>query len=104
MLKFISSLKLAVFLIAAIAVISILATIFPSADAFNSWTFRLLVGAFFINLGTCTVQLLPGVWKQLRRTAEQVPENSNYDVYEAEEEVLSAWLKENHYHLSNVLT
>ena len=104
MLKFISSLKLAVFLIAAIAVISILATIFPSADAFNSWTFRLLVGAFFINLGTCTVQLLPGVWKQLKRTAEQVPENANYDVYEAEEEALSAWLKENHYQINRVET
>lgn len=72
MLKFISSLKLAVFLIAAIAAISVLATIFPTADAFNSWTFRLLVVAFFINLGTCTIKILPALWKQLHREASQV--------------------------------
>ena len=100
MLKFISSLKLAVFLIAAIAAISVLATIFPSADAFNSWTFRLLMLAFFINLGTCTVKLLPGLWKQLHRTAAQVPDHGAYTVYEAEEAELSAWLAEEHYKIT----
>ena len=100
MLKFISSLKLAVFLIAAIAVISILATIFPSADAFNSWTFRLLVAVFFINLGTCTVKLLPGLWKQLHRDATQVPEYSTYTVYETEETELTAWLQSQRYKVS----
>ena len=100
MLKFISSLKLAVFLIAAIAVISILATVFPEADAFHSWSFRLLIVAFFINLATCTVKLLPGLWKQLQRTAEQVPEGASYTAYEAEEEELVAWLTENHYQVN----
>lgn len=100
MLKFISSLKVAVFLIAAIAVISVLATIFPAADAFNSWTFRLLVAAFFINLGTCTVKLLPGLWRQLHRTAEQVPEQAAYTVYETDEAAMTAWLKEQHYKIS----
>ena len=100
MLKFISSLRLAIFLIAAIAAISILATIFPSADAFNSWTFRLLVAAFFINLGTCTVKLLPGLWRQLHRNAEQVPEHANYQVYEADKTMMLDWLKEKHYRVS----
>ena len=97
MLKYISSLKLAVFLIAAIAAISILATIFPAADAFNSWTFRLLVAAFFINLGTCTIKLLPGLYRQLKRSAADVPENASYAVYDADEAELTAWLKSQHY-------
>ncbi len=104
MLKFISSLKLAVFLIAAIAVISVLATMFPDANAFNSWTFRLLVVAFFINLGTCTFKLLPGLWKQLNRTAEQVPETATYDVYDVDEAEFSAWLQANRYQVSRVET
>lgn len=100
MLKFISSLKLAVFLIAAIAVISILATIFPSANAFQSWTFRLLVFFFFVNLGTCTVKLLPGLWKQLHRDAGHIAENAEYTVYEANEAELSAWLETQRYRIS----
>ncbi len=55
MLKFLSSLKLAVILIAAIAVMSILATIYPDADAFNSWSFRILMIAFFLNLSLCKI-------------------------------------------------
>ena len=97
MLKYISSLKLAVFLIAAIAAISILATIFPAADAFNSWTFRLLVAAFFINLGTCTIKLLPGLYRQLKRSTADVPENAAYAVYDADEAELTAWLQSQHY-------
>lgn len=102
MLKFISSLKLAVFLIAAIAVIAILATIFPAADAFHSWTFRFLVLAFFVNLGTCTIKLLPGLWKQLHRDAEQVTENAKYTIYEVSESEIIGWLKEKKYRVSRV--
>lgn len=102
MLKFISSLKLAVFLIAAIAAISVLATIFPTADAFNSWTFRLLVVAFFINLGTCTIKILPALWKQLHREASQVPVQAEYTAYDVDRESLIAWLKEQRYRVSDV--
>lgn len=100
MLKFLSSLKLAVILIAAIAVMSVLATIFPDADAFSSWSFRLVVIAFFVNLGLCTVQLLPKFWKQLHRTAADVTENGACKVYDADEAAITAWLKENHYSIS----
>ena len=103
MLKFISSLKLAVFLIAALAVISVLATIFPAADAFNSWTFRLLVGAFFINLGTCTVKILPALWKQLHREAAQVPEQADYTTYNVEGTAMATWLKDQHYRVSSTI-
>ena len=100
MLKFLSSLKLAVILIAAIAAMSVLATIYPEADAFNSWSFRLLVIAFFINLSLCTVKLLPGFIKQLQRTADDVPEDGAYKVYAADEAELTAWLAEQHYKVS----
>ena len=100
MLKFLSSLKLAVFLIAAIVAISVLATIYPEADAFNSWSFRILVIAFFINLSLCTIKLLPGFWKQLHRTADDVPAEGAYRVYEADEAEVTAWLHENHYKIS----
>ena len=100
MLKFLSSLKLAVFLIAAIAAISVLATIYPEADAFNSWSFRILVIAFFINLSLCTIKLLPGFWKQLHRTADDVPAEGAYRMYHADEAEVTAWLHENHYKIS----
>lgn len=100
MLKFLSSLKLAVILIAAIAVISVLATIYPEADAFNSWSFRILVMAFFLNLSLCTAKLLPGLWKQLHRTAADVPDQGQYITYAADESAVLAWLQENHYKVS----
>ncbi len=100
MLKFLSSLKLAVILIAAIAVMSVLATIFPDANAFSSWSFRLVVIAFFINLGLCTVQILPKFWKRMHRSAADVPDNGAYKVYDADEAAVTAWLKEKHYSLS----
>ena len=100
MLKFLSSLKLAVILIAGIAVMSVLATIFPDANAFSSWSFRLLVIAFFVNLGLCTVQLLPKFWKQIHRTAADVPEAADYKLYDADEAAVTAWLQEKHYKIS----
>ena len=100
MLKFLSSLKLAVILIAGIAVMSVLATIFPDANAFSSWSFRLLVIAFFVNLGLCTVQLLPKFWKQIHRTAADVPEAADYKLYDADEAAVTTWLQENHYKIS----
>ena len=100
MLKFLSSLKLAVILIAGIAVMSVLATIFPDANAFSSWSFRLLVIAFFVNLGLCTVQLLPKFWKQIHRTAADVPEAADYKLYDVDEAAVTAWLQENHYKIS----
>lgn len=100
MLKFLSSLKLAVILIAGIAIMSVLATIFPDANAFSSWSFRLLVIAFFINLGLCTVQLLPKFFGQLKRTSADVPARADYTVYDADEAAVTAWLQENHYKIS----
>lgn len=100
MLKFLSSLKLAIVLIAAIVVMSVLATVYPEADAFNSWSFRFLVFAFFLNLGLCTVKLFPGLWSQLHRTATDVPVCGAYREYSVEETALMEWLKEQHYKVS----
>lgn len=72
MLRFLSSMKMAVLLIVGIALFSILATIFPEVDAFSSWTFRSLVMAFFVNLSLCTVKIFPAFWRQLHRTPADI--------------------------------
>lgn len=100
MLRFLSSMKLAIYLIAALASISILATFFPQANAFQSWSFRLLVAAFFVNLALCTVKLLPGLWKRLTRKAEQMPEPTDGTEYHVEEASLADWLKAHHFAVS----
>jgi len=102
MFQFLSSLKLAIILIAGIAIMSVLATIYPDADAFHSWSFRMLVIAFFLNLGLCTIKLLPGFFRQLRRTAADVPEQGGYVSYEVCEDDLLTWLRKKHYKISRL--
>lgn len=97
MLRFLSSMKLAVLLIVGIALFSILATIFPETEAFNSWTFRLLVMAFFVNLSLCTVKILPKFWRQLRRTPADVVVSEDAKNLEVPLEKLSQWLCEQRY-------
>lgn len=113
MLRFLSSLKLAVLLIAGIAVMSVLATVYPDANAFTSLPFRLLVAAFFLNLLLCTAKLLPGFFRQLRRTAADLggirenvhfyendnPHKKNH-CYTGKEEDLHRFLKKHHYRVS----
>lgn len=99
LLKFLSSMKLAVALIASIAVMSVLATLYPEADAFHSWSFRILVGGFFLNLGLCTWNMLPVLWRQMHRTAENLPKEiaDNTPRYAVEQAELEAWLQQKHY-------
>lgn len=69
MLRFISSVRLAVILIAALAGLAVSATIYDLPGIYQSLPFRILSIAFFINLLTCSVQLWPKVAKLLRRDA-----------------------------------
>ena len=99
LLKFLSSMKLAVALIASIAAMSVLATLYPEADAFHSWSFRILVGGFFLNLGLCTWNMLPVLWRQMHRAAEDLPEDviNGTQKYMVEQAELEAWLQQKHY-------
>ena len=67
MLRFISSVRLAVIIIAALAGLAVAATIYDLPEMYQSWPFRILVAAFFVNLLTCSVQLWPQVARTLRR-------------------------------------
>ena len=72
MLKFISSVRLAVILTAALAGLSVAATLYDLPEMYQSWPFRLIAAAFFINLLTCSVQLWPKLARQLRRGADSL--------------------------------
>jgi len=97
MLRFLSSMKLAVLLIVGIALFSILATIFPEVDAFSSWTFRLLVIAFFVNLSLCTIKILPKFWRQLHRKPADIVVSEDAENIEVPLEELSQWICEQRY-------
>ena len=72
MLKFISSVRLAVILIAALAGLSVSATVYDLPGIYQSLPFRILAVAFFINLLTCSVQLWPKVARLLKRGADSL--------------------------------
>lgn len=78
MLKFISSVRLAVILIAALAGLAVAATLYDLPQMYQSWPFRLLAAAFFINLLTCSVQLWPKVARTLRRGPETLVGSERY--------------------------
>ena len=65
MIKFLSSIKLAIILITAIIVASIFATINPSIEVFGSTWFRSLLLFFTLNLLLCTVQGIPVMLRKL---------------------------------------
>lgn len=76
MLKFISSIRLAVILIATLAGMAVSATIFDQAEVFSSIPFLLVVGLFFVNLLTCTLSLLPRLMKRLQRGVRDLPKGA----------------------------
>lgn len=72
MLKFLSSIRLAILLIAALAGLSVSATIYDQPEMFHSIPFLVLAGAFFVNLLTCSVKLWPGLWRLWQRSASDL--------------------------------
>lgn len=72
MLKYLSSVRLAVILIAALAGLSVAATLYDLPEMYQSWPFRIIAAAFFVNLLTCSVQLWPKLARQLRRGADSL--------------------------------
>ncbi|MFP5527945.1 cytochrome c biogenesis protein ResB [Peptococcus simiae] len=92
MLKFISSIRLAVILIATLAGMAVSATIFDQTEVFYSTPFLVVVGLFFVNLLTCTLSLLPRVAKRLRRGVGDLPEGVGaYQASAASEEAIRAF-------------
>jgi len=81
MIKFFSSVKLAVVLIASLIIASIFATLYPKVNVFSSFWFRGLLLLFTLNLAVCTFKRLPAVWHKIFRKGELTPfilANSEY--------------------------
>ena len=98
MLRFISSVRLAVILIAALAGLAVSATIYDLPGIYQSLPFRILSIAFFINLLTCSVQLWPKVARLLRRGADSL--EGQKDLFKESslgQEEFEAALKAQHY-------
>lgn len=72
MLKFVSSIRLAILLIAALAGLSVSATLYDRPEMFHSLPFLALAAAFFVNLLTCTVKLWPGLLRRWQRRASDL--------------------------------
>lgn len=98
MLKFISSVRLAVILIAALAGLAVAATLYDLPEMYQSWPFRIFSAAFFINLLTCSVQLWPKVVRTLRRSPESlIGSESGFKESDLEKEAFLSALKRQHY-------
>lgn len=98
MLRFISSIRLAVVLIAAIAGFCVSATLYDLPQMYQSWPFRLAVALFFVNLLTCTLKLLPGLLRTFqRRAADFASCLPALDEAMADETTLRYYFTKNHY-------
>jgi hypothetical protein len=101
MLKFISSVRLAVILIAALAGLAVAATLYELPNMYQSIPFRVLVIAFFVNLLTCSVRAFPRALKGLGRKAETIADqDAGWQESSLARQDFEAALKGGHYHWS----
>lgn len=107
-LKFLASIQLAIFLIASIAGMSVVATIVSNEEVYTSVPFLGLVAAFALNLTLCTIKMLPKLQHTWKRTAGDIGANhSGYSLYRSESgttalEVLQETLSNGRYKISEV--
>lgn len=78
-LRFIASLKLAIYLLAAMAGLYAVAALRGDMNIYSSWMFRLLLAAFWLNLFTCTLTHLPGVWRLMTKKARLDMTSSGFE-------------------------
>lgn len=72
MIKFLSSIRLAVSLIVSLTLASVFATIYPQIEVFNSFWFRGLLILFCINLFLCTLKSMPALLKRIRQGPKEL--------------------------------
>ena len=109
MLKFLSSIQLAIFLIAAIAGMSVVATMVGNDMVYTSIPFLALVAVFALNLTLCTIKMLPklrATWQ--RRAADLSSDGAGYSVYHTTDdkpalEVIEGLLQQGHYHVDRAV-
>ncbi len=108
MLKFLSSIQLAIFLIAAIAGMSVVATMVGNDSVYTSVPFLALVAIFALNLTLCTIKMIPKLLAMYKRTAADLhDEGAGYALYhslngERALDAVGRFLKDGHYRVSRV--
>lgn len=78
-LRSLASLKLAIYLLAAMAGLYAVAAVYGDMEIYSSWMFRLLMAVFWLNLFSCTVLHLPGAWRISHRKAKADFASSGYE-------------------------
>ena len=76
MFKFLSSIPVAIFLIASIAGMSVVATMVGDTSVYTSIPFLALVAAFALNLTLCTIGMLPKLTATWKRRAQSLTGNT----------------------------
>ena len=77
-LRFLASLKLAVYIIAAMAGLCVVAALYGDDSIYSSWMLRLLMAAFWLNLFCCTVLHMPRVWRMFRKNASSAKAEAGF--------------------------
>ena len=77
-LRFLASLKLAVYIIAAMAGLCVVAALYGDDSIYSSWMLRLLMAAFWLNLFCCTVLHMPRVWRMFRKNTASVKAEAGF--------------------------
>lgn len=86
MLKFLSSIGLAIFLIASIAGMAVIATIVGNDSVYTSIPFLGLIAAFGVNLFLCTLKLLPALKLTWQRDVGDLSDDAAaYNVYKTKD-------------------
>jgi len=104
MIKFLASIQLAVTLIAAMALASVFATLYPNIEVFSAFWFRGLLLLFCLNLLVCTTKNLPGIVRRINRLPASVNEEraKNLNISGPEDaEKLVSYLKGRGYKIKN---
>ncbi|KUO52815.1 MAG: hypothetical protein APF76_02450 [Desulfitibacter sp. BRH_c19] len=108
MTKLLSSIKLAVVIIAALVVASIFATMYPSVTVYKSIWFRGLLLLFALNLFVCTINRIPGMLAKLRKNIDTNCDIKNFEKQYSIEDVatgeaqLRSFLKEKGFKIQEV--
>ena len=78
-LRSLASLKLAIYLLAAMAGLYAVAAVYGDMEIYSSWLFRVLMAVFWLNLFSCTLLHLPAVWRICHKKVQADFKSSAYE-------------------------
>lgn len=109
MLRFLSSMQLAIFLIASIAGMAVIATLVGNESVYTSGPFLTLVGAFALNLALCTIKMLPALRLTWQRRVQDIGDGANYTHYQSLDDgraldAIERFLQTEHYRIEKLDT